>query len=89
VVGIWLVGIVENVEVVVIDVVASKDIGDEFQQGGLSDASLSNKKDGVWRFCLVLRCLDDSPLKRLYITSKYGQDYCVEDGVVTYLMVGV
>src|SRR5258706_15816340 len=49
-----LVGVVEGVEVVVIDVVAVKDIVNELQERGLSYPSLSNKKDGVWRFHLVL-----------------------------------
>ena len=45
---------VEDVEVVVMNVVAGKDIGDVFQDRGFSDTSLSNKKDSVWRFHLVL-----------------------------------
>jgi len=45
-----LVGMVENIEVVVINVVAGKDIGDEFQDRGFSNTSLSNKKNGVRRF---------------------------------------
>ena len=36
------VGVIEKVEVVVINIVARKDIGNEFQEGGLSDTSLSN-----------------------------------------------
>ena len=48
-----LVGAVYGVEVVVINVVAVKDIGNEFHDRGLSYPGLSNKKDGVWRFCLV------------------------------------
>jgi hypothetical protein len=63
-----LVGVVEDVEAVVINVVASKDIGDESQGRGLSNASLSNKKDGVSR-CLVLCRLDDSLTERLYIAE--------------------
>ena len=49
-----LVRMVENVKVAVINVVASKDIGDEFQDRGFSDTGLSNKKDSVRRFRLVL-----------------------------------
>ena len=81
VVGTWLVGMVENFEVVVINVVASKDIGDEFQQGGLSDASLSNQKEGVWPLRPVLRCLNDPPLNGIYVASQFGQDYHVEEAV--------
>jgi len=47
------VSVVEEVEVVVLNVVADKDIGDEFQDGGLSDTSLTNK-EGVWSHRLVL-----------------------------------
>ena len=36
------VSVVEDVEVVVINIVSRKDIGNEFQEGGLSDTSLSN-----------------------------------------------
>ena len=43
------VGAVEDVKVVVINVVACKDIGDEFEYGGFPNTSLSNKKDGIWR----------------------------------------
>jgi hypothetical protein len=41
-----LIGVVEDVEVVVINVVTDKDIGDKFQDRGLSDTGLSKKKDG-------------------------------------------
>jgi hypothetical protein len=51
----WFIGgVVENIKVVMIDVVPKEDIGNEFQEGRLSDASLSNKKDRVWRLFLVL-----------------------------------
>ena len=43
-----LIATVEDAEVVVINAVADKDIGDELQDCGLAHASLSNKKDGVW-----------------------------------------
>ena len=39
---------VEDVEVVVINVFAVKDVGEEFQECRLSDTSPSKKKDGVW-----------------------------------------
>ena len=41
------IGSVEDIEVVVINVVAREDIADEFHDRGLSNTSLSNKKDGV------------------------------------------
>ena len=34
-------------DVVVIDVVAKKDVGNQYQECRLSDGSRSNKKDGV------------------------------------------
>ena len=37
-----------------IDVVAVKDIDNEFQDRGLSYPGLCNKKNGVWRFRRVL-----------------------------------
>jgi hypothetical protein len=49
-----LIGAVENIEVVVVNVIAEKDIGDEFQDRGLSNTSLSNKKDGIRLIRLVL-----------------------------------
>ena len=42
-----LIGVVEDAEVVMTNSVAGEDIGHEFQYRGLSDSSLSNKKDGV------------------------------------------
>jgi len=49
-----LVGVVEDLEVVVIKVISDKSISDKFQDRGLSDTSLSNEKDGVWLVRLVL-----------------------------------
>jgi len=49
-----LIGVVEDVEGIVINVVASKGIGDELQERRLSDTGLSNKKNGVRPSCLVL-----------------------------------
>jgi len=68
-----LVGVVEGIEVVVVDVIAVKDIGDKFQDRGLSNASLPNKKDGIWPIRLVLGCFDDPLLKGLYVARKYCQ----------------
>jgi hypothetical protein len=48
------VDVVEYFEVIATHFIAGEDIGDEFQERGLSDTSLSNKKDGVWRSNLVL-----------------------------------
>ena len=42
-----LVSMVENSEAVVVNVVASNDIGDEFHDCRLSDTSIPNKKDSV------------------------------------------
>ena len=42
-----LVSMIENVDVVMINVVAVKDIGDEFQEGRFSNTSFSNKKDAL------------------------------------------
>jgi hypothetical protein len=67
-----LVVAVEDVKVVLINIVAQKDIGEEVQECGFTDTGLSNQKDGVMRLNLVLRCLDDSSLEGLYITRKHG-----------------
>ena len=48
------VGKVENIEVIMINVVASKDIGDEFHGSRFSDTSLPNKKNGVRFIRLIL-----------------------------------
>ena len=42
------IGVVEDTEVEMINVITGKDIGDEFQDRGLSNTSLSDKKDSVW-----------------------------------------
>ena len=47
------IGAVEDIEVVVINVIAGKDIGDEFQERGLSNTSLSNK-DCVWPIRILI-----------------------------------
>jgi len=67
-----LIGLVEGVEIAVINVLATKDIGKELQDRGLSDTSLSNKKEGYWYVRLVRRCLDYPLLERLYVARKYG-----------------
>jgi len=81
-----LVGMIENVEAVMINAVAGKNIGDEFQDGGFSDTSLSNKKDGVGRSRLILRYIDGPLLKGLDVARKDGQSYRVENVVATYLV---
>ena len=43
----------EDVEVILMNVVADKDISEEFQKRGLSNTGLSKKKDGVWFIRLV------------------------------------
>ena len=65
---------VENVEVVMIDVVAKKDIGNQFHECRLFGAGLSNEKDSVGRVCLVFQRLDDPMLKRIYVARKYDQN---------------
>ena len=80
-----LVCVVKSIEVVVIDVFAVKDIGDEFQDRGLPHSSLSNEKDGVWCFRVVRRTLDDPLLERLYVTGKYGQKLCIKGCFVNSL----
>jgi hypothetical protein len=84
-VGLTLVGrtilfvlAVEDFVVIAINFVANDDIGDEFQNRRLAHTSLPNKEDGVWCLKLVLRCLDDPLLERLYITRKYGQSSCIK-----------
>ena len=52
-------------------------------------ASLSEKQDGVRCFRLASECLDDPLLKRLYVAREDGQKHCVEDVVVTCLIVNV
>ena len=63
-----LVGGLENVGVIVINIVAAKDIAEEFQSRGLADTSLPEKKDGVW--CFLLRYADESLLESLYLAKK-------------------
>jgi len=69
---ILFVAAIEDFKVVAIYIVADKDIGEEFQDCGFADTSLSNQKDGVVCLNLVLRCLDDPLFERLYVTRKYG-----------------
>jgi len=56
-------------EVVVINVVASKEVGNEHQKRGLSGARLSNEQDGGWRVRvrLVCWCHDVAFRERLYV----------------------
>jgi hypothetical protein len=49
----FLVAAIEDFEVVVINIVADKDIGDNSKTAGLADTGLSNKEDGVWCLNLV------------------------------------
>ena len=64
-----LVAAVEDFKVVVINIVGEENIGEEFQDRGFADTSLSNQKDGIIRLNLVLRCLDDPLLERLYVAK--------------------
>jgi hypothetical protein len=56
------IGVVENIEVAVINIISDKDIGDVFQDQRLSDTSLANKRDCVWliRPALMTPFLRDS-----------------------------
>ena len=65
------IGAVKDIEVEMINVITGKDIGDEFQDRGLSNTSLSNKKDGVWHIRPVFRRFDDPLLERLHVTRRY------------------
>jgi hypothetical protein len=67
-----LVGVVEYVDVGLINASTGEDIADEFRKRRLSDTDLSEKEDGVWCIRRIVRGLDDSLLERLYITRKYG-----------------
>ena len=68
-IGLTLVGVIEDAEVVVITLVCNKDISDEFQDRGLPDSSLSNEKHGAWCFRFVRRTLDDPLLEKLYVAG--------------------
>ena len=70
-----------------IDVIAVKDIGGESHERRLLDTNPSNKKDGGWRSRLVLRCLDDYPLDKLFIAGQYDENYCNEDGVEACFLI--
>jgi len=67
------VGAVKDFEVVVVNVSTGENIGDEFQERGFASTSLSNKKDSVRCFKLVLRCLDDPLLEKLYVAGEYDR----------------
>ena len=82
-----LIGAVEDIEVEMINSIAEKDIGDEFQDRGLSNTSLSNKKDGVWHTRPVFRCFDDPLPERLHVTRKYRYNWCIGDVAVSLLDV--
>jgi hypothetical protein len=82
---IFLVGVVEDIEVVVINIIADKDIGDEFQDRRLANAGLPNKKDGV---DIVLRCLNNTLLERLHVARNTIRA-SIKYVVVTYLRVRV
>ena len=65
-----LVAAVEDSKVVMINIIADKDISEVFQECGFADPSLSNQNDGVLRSNRVLRCLDDPSLEGLNVTKK-------------------
>ena len=80
---------VEDFEVVAINSVADKDIGEEFQECGFADTTLSNQKDGIWCLNLIRRRLNDPLLERLYVARNCGQNRSTAIDIVTYLIVGV
>ena len=73
--------VVENVKVVMIDVLAKEDIGNEFQEYRLVAVPPPHKKDGVWCICIILRGCDDPMLKKIYAAREYGQNQYVSDVV--------
>ena len=66
----FLVDGLEDSKVVVINIVAVKDISDELQGRGFANTSLPKKQDGVWS--LFLRCIDDPLLERFDDARKEG-----------------
>ena len=70
---ILLVAQVEDFKVVVISIVADKDIGEEFHECRFANTSLSNQKDGAIRWNFVLQCLDDPLLERFYVTRNMAR----------------
>ena len=64
---VLFIGAVEDIEVVITNVIADKDIVDEFQDRGLSKTTLSNK-GGVWPIRPIFLCFDDPRLERLHFT---------------------
>jgi hypothetical protein len=62
-----LIGVIEDV---VVNVVTSKDIGDEFHEWGLADTSFSNQNDCVERRRVVVWCLDDPVPERFYVAGR-------------------
>jgi len=70
--GTILLVFVVDYRAVATNIVADEDIGEEFQERGFADTSLSNQKDGVRCLNLVLRWLDGPLLERIYVTRKYG-----------------
>ena len=64
-----LIGTVEDLEVVLMNAIADKDIGEEFHECGLAHTSLSNKKDGVWCLNVMLKRFNNPLLERLHIAG--------------------
>jgi len=81
-----LIGTIEDVEVVLINAVAAKDIDDEFQECGLAHTSLSDEKDGVWCLNLILRRLDEPLPDRLHNAGPYDQEQCNKEIIITHLI---
>ena len=70
--NIFLVGGLEDCKVVVINVIAVKDISDELQGRGFANTSFPKQQDGVWSLSL---CRGDDPvLERFDHARKEGQN---------------
>ena len=65
-----LICVVGDVGVIGTNVVANENIRDEFQDRGLSNTSLSDKKDSVSESRIL--AFDDTPFERRHVAGRYG-----------------
>ena len=65
-----LICVVEDVGVIGTNAVSNENIRDEFQDRGLSDTSLSDKKDSVSESRIL--AFDDTPFERRHVAGRYG-----------------
>ena len=63
----FLICVVEDVGVIGTNAVANENISNEFQNRGLSDTSLPNKKDSVSKSCIL--AFDDTPFERRHVAG--------------------